>query len=110
MRTVGWPVAKTMQATPAPLKLKLAKTSLDATDTSVKATVITPRTRQSMPDSGALSPVSGRSRSKRTIQAHPAWTAYSIVRARFMAPQTSHPIIQIEIAGFLNSRQIKRLE
>ena len=44
----------------------------------------------------------GRSRSKRTIQAHPAWTAYLIVRARFMAPQTSHPIIQIEIVGFLN--------
>ena len=102
MRTVGWPVAKTMQATPAPLKLKLAKTSLDATYTSVKTTVITPRTRQSMPDSGALSLVSGRSHSKRTIQAHPAWTAYLIVRARFMAPRTNHPIIQIEIVGFLN--------
>ena len=86
MRTVGWPVAKTMQATPAPLKIKLAKTSLDAIDTSVETTVITPRTRQSMPDLGALSQVSGRSRSKRTIQAHPAWTAYLIIHARFMAP------------------------
>ena len=42
--------------------------------------------RQSMPDSGDLSPFLGRSRSKRTIQAHPAWTAYLIIHARFMAP------------------------
>ena len=40
--------------------------------------------------------------SKRTIRDHPAWTAYLIVHARFMEPQPNHPIIQIEIAGFLN--------
>ena len=39
---------------------------------------------------------------QRTIQAHTSWTAYLIVCARFMAPQTNHPIIQIEIAGLLN--------
>ena len=81
-----------MQATPAPLKLKITKTSLEATDTSHGTTMTTPMIRRSMPDSVALSPFSVRSRSKRTIQAHLAWTAYSIVRARFTAPQTSHPI------------------
>ena len=53
-------------------------------------------------DSAAPSPVSGRSRIKETIRDHPAWTAYSIVHARSMAPQTNHPIIPIEIVGFLN--------
>ena len=89
-----------MQATPAPLKLKITKTSLDAIDTSDETTMTTPRIQRSTPDSVALSPVSGRSHFKRTIRAHLAWTAYLIVRARFMAPQTNHPITPIEIVGF----------
>ena len=60
-------------------EVKITKTSLNATDTSVETTVTTPRIRWLMPDSVALCPVSGRSRSKRTIQAHPVWTSYSIV-------------------------------
>ena len=39
---------------------------------------------------------------KKTVRDHPAWTAYSIVRARYMAPQTNKPIIPTEILGFLN--------
>ena len=74
----------------------------DATDTSVEATVTTPRTRRSTPDSVALSPVSGRRHTIRTIRAHPVWTAYSIVRARYMAPQKNQPTIPTEIVGFLN--------
>ena len=101
-RIVGWPVAKTMQATPAPLKLKIATTSLDVTGTNVDITMTTPMIRRSMPDLVALSLVSGRSRSKRTIQAHLVWTAYSIVHARYMAPQTNQPIIPTGIAGCLN--------
>ena len=73
-----------------------------ATDTSDGKTATAPRIRRSMPDLVALSPASRRSRSKRTIQAHLAWTAYLIICARFMAPQTNHPIIPIEIVGFLN--------
>ena len=90
------------EANLAPLKPEIATASPDATGTSVKTTVTTPMIRRSMLDSVALSPVSGRSHSKRAIQAHPAWTAYLIIHARFMAPQTNHPIIQIEIVGVLN--------
>ena len=46
----------------------------------------TPKTRQSMPDSEALDPVSGKSRSKEVIRARPVWTAYSIARVKFTAP------------------------
>ena len=91
-----------MQVNLALRKPEIATASPDATDTSVETTMTTPMIRRSMPDSVALSPVSGRSRSKRTIRAYLAWTAYLIVRARFTAPQTNHPIIPIEIVGFLN--------
>ena len=74
----------------------MATASPDATNTSVTKTVITPKTRQSMPDSVAPSPVSEKSHSKRTIQARPVWTAYSIVHAKSTAPEERQPIIQIE--------------
>ena len=64
--------------------------------------VITPKTRQSMPNSVALSPVSGKSHSKRTVQDRPVWTAYSTVHAKFMAPQEHQPIIPTENAGSSN--------
>ena len=41
----------------------------------------------SKPDSVAPSPASGRSHSKGTIRAPPAWTAYSIVHARYTPPR-----------------------
>ena len=61
-----------------------------------------PKTRQSMPDSVALSPVSGKSHSKITIRARPVWTAYSTDHAKFMAPQEHQPIILTENAGSSN--------
>ena len=72
------------------------------TKTNAASTATIVWIRQSMPDSEAQNPVNGKTRSKETIRDRPVWTAYLIVRARFMAPQTSHPIIQIEIARFLN--------
>ena len=81
---------------------KLAKTSLDAIDTSTETTVTTPRIRRSTPNSVALSPVSGRSHLRETIRARPAWTAYSIVHVKSTAPPINQPIIPIENAGSLN--------
>ena len=61
--------------------------SPDATDTCIATMAITPKTRPSMPDSVALSPVSGRSHSEETIRARPVWTAYSTVHAKFTEPR-----------------------
>ena len=101
-RIVDWPLAKTMQVTPAPLKLKIATTSLDATDTSIAIMAITPKTRPSMPDSVALSLVSGKSHSKETIRGRPVWTAYSIAHVKFTAPPINQPTTPTENAGCLN--------
>ena len=65
--------------------------SYDATDTSGGTTATTPKTRQSMPDSAGLTPVSGRSRSKGAFRARPVWSAYSIARVKYTAPPTSQP-------------------
>ena len=91
-----------MQANLALRKPEIATASPDATDASAEATVIIPMTRRSTPDSMAPSPDSGRSHIEETIQAHPVWTAYSIVHTRFMAPQTNQPTIPTEIVEFLN--------
>ena len=87
-------IPMTLQLMPdsAALSPVTTTTSSDVTDTNAEAMVIIPMTLQLMPDSAALSPV----------RDHPAWTAYSIVRARYMAPQTNHLIIPTEIVGFLN--------
>jgi hypothetical protein len=45
-------------------------------------------------------PVNGRSLTKEITEDLPAWTVYSTVRARYMAPQTSKPIIPTGIVGF----------
>ena len=71
-----------------------------ATDTSAALTATTPKTRQSMLDSVALNPVSGRSRSKEAIRARPVWTAYSIAHVKFTAPPISQPITPTENAGY----------
>ena len=74
-RIAGWLVATTQQAIPAHQRLEIAAASPDATNTSVAKMVITPKTRQSMPDSVALNPVSEKIRSKETIRARLVWTA-----------------------------------
>ena len=76
--------------------------SLDAIDTSVEAMVTTPKTRRSMPDSVAPSPVSGKRHLRETIRAHPDWTAYSIVHVKSMAPPINQPIIPTGNAGSSN--------
>ena len=73
-----------------------------ATDTSAATTVTTPKTRQSMPDSAALSPFSGKSHSKETTRALPVWTAYSVARVEFTAPHINQPTTPIENVGCLN--------
>ena len=98
-RIAGWLIATTHQAILAHQKPEIATTNHDATNTSVAKTMIAPKTRQSMPDLVALSPVSGKSHLKITIRARPVWTAYSTVHAKFMAPQEHQPIIPTENAG-----------
>ena len=84
------------------LKLETAAAGSEATNTSVEATMIIPKTRRSTPDSVAPNPVSGRSHSKVTKMVHLAWTEYSIDLARFTAPPTSQPIIPTEVVGSSN--------
>ena len=76
--------------------------SPDATGISVETTVTIPMTRLSTPDSVAPNSASGRSHSKGTVQAHLAWTAYSIVHVRSTAPPINQPIIPTEAVGSLN--------
>ena len=77
-------------------------TNHGAINTSVAKTVIVPKTRQSMPDSVAPSPVSEKNHSTKTIQVRLVWTAYSTVHARFMAHQEHQPIIPTENVGSSN--------
>ena len=76
--------------------------SLGAIDISVGIMVITPKTRQSMPDSVDLNPVSGKSHSKETIWARLVWTAYSIARVKFTEPQINQPTTPTENVGCSN--------
>ena len=99
---VGWLIATTQQAILAHQRSEIATASPDATNTSVAKMVITPKTRQSMPDSEALNPVSGKSHSKEALWARPVWTEYSIIHAKFMAPQEHQPITPIENVGSSN--------
>ena len=71
----------------------------DATDISVTIMAITPKTRPSMPDSVALSPVSGKSHSKETIRARPVWTAYSTAHVKLTATPMNQLIIPTETVG-----------
>ena len=81
---------------------KIATTGYVATETSAAITVTTPKTRQLMPDSVALNPVSGKIRSKEAIWARPIWTAYSIARVQFTAPPINQPTTPTENAGCSN--------
>ena len=96
---VGRLVATTQQAILAHQKPGIATTNNGATNTSVTKMVITLKIWQSMPDSVALNPVSGKSHSKIAIQARPVWTAYSIARVKFTAPPISQPITPTDNAG-----------
>ena len=73
-------------------------------DQSAAITVITLRIRQSMPDSEALNPVSGKIHSKELLRVRPIWTEYSIARARYTAPLNNQPITLTGIVG-CSSRQ-----
>ena len=101
-RIDGWLVAIAQQAILAHQRPEIATASPDATNTSIEKMGITPKTRPPMPDLVAPSPVSRKSHSKRTIWARPVWTAYSIVHAKFIAPQEHQPIIPTENAGSSN--------
>ena len=57
-----------------------------AASTSAALMAIILRIRQSMPDSEALNPVSGKSHSKEILRARPIWIEYSIARAIYTAP------------------------
>ena len=70
-RIAGWLVATAHQEILALQMPEIATASLDATDTSVPTMATILKTRQSMPDSAALNPVSGKSRLKETIRAPP---------------------------------------
>ena len=59
------------------------------TDQSAAIMAITPKIRQSMPDSEALDPVSGKNHLKEILRPRPVWIAYWIARVKSMAALTS---------------------
>ena len=71
-----------------------------ATNISAALTATIPRIRQSVPDSKALNPISGKSHLKEALRARPVWTAYSIARVKYTAPPTSQPTTPIGIVGY----------
>ena len=91
-----------MQTNLALRKPEIATANHDATNTSTTKMVKMPKIRQSMPDLGALSPVSGMATQKMTIRVRPVWNAYSTTHAKFMAPREHQPIIPTENAGSSN--------
>ena len=60
-----------------------------ATKTNAALTATIVRIRQSMSDSEAPNPVSGKSHSKELLRVRPIWTEYSTACARYMAPPKS---------------------
>ena len=68
----SWLVATSHPKTQAIQTPGIATASHDEIDTSVAIMATTPKTRQSMPDSEALNPDSGKSHLKETVRAHPA--------------------------------------
>ena len=74
------------------------------TKTSAASTATIVRIQQSMPDSEALNPVSGKNHSKEILRARPIWTEYSIARARYTAPPKNQPTTPTGIVG-CSSRQ-----
>ena len=101
-KIASWLVVTAQQANLAHQRPGIATENHDATNTSAANMVTTPKIRQLMPGLGAQSPVSGKGPSKITIRVRPVWTAYSIVNAKFMAPQGRQPPILIENVGSSN--------
>ena len=75
-----------------------------ATKTNAALMAIIVKIRQSMQDSEALNPVSGKNHSKELLRVRPIWTEYSTALARYMAPPKSQLITPTEIVGY-SSRQ-----
>ena len=75
-----------------------------ATSTSAALMAIMLRIRQSMPDSEALNPDSGKSHSKEALRARPIWTEYSTAPVKYMEPPKSQLTTPTEIVGY-SSRQ-----
>ena len=70
-----------------------------ATNISATYTATIPRIRQSMPDSKALNPVSGKSHSKEALRARPVWTIYSITHVKYTAPLINQPTTPTGVVG-----------
>ena len=97
-KIAGWLAVITYQRT---VVLRIPRTAIDvATNISAALTVIILKIRQSMPDSKAQNPVSGKSHSNEALRARPVWTAYSIARVKYTAPPTSQPTTPIGIVGY----------
>ena len=80
----------------------IATASRDGIDTSIAIMAITPKTQQSMPDSEALNPDSGKIHSKEIVRARPVWTAYSIADVNFTAPLINQSTTPTGNVGCLN--------
>ena len=98
-KTAGWLAVITYQRTMVPEIPRTAIAGHVATNISATLTAIILRIRQSMPDSKALNPVSGKSHLKEALRACPVWTVYSIARVKYTAPQKSQPITPTGIVG-----------
>ena len=96
-KTAGWLAVITYQRTMVPQIPRTAIAGHVATSISAALIAKILRIRQSMPDSKALNPVSGKSHSNKVRRVRPAWTVYSIARVKYTAPQTSQPITPIGI-------------
>ena len=88
-KTASWLAVITYQRTMVPQIPRTTITGHVATSISAALTAKILRIRQSMPDSVALNPVSGKSHSKEATRTRPVWTAYSIARVKFTAPPIS---------------------
>ena len=88
--------------TPTLPKPETATEGPEATNTSIRTTMMIQRIRQSMADSVAPNPVNGRSHSNETKTVHQAWTEYLIDLARYTALVTSLPTIPTEAVGSSN--------
>ena len=98
-KTAGWLAATTHQEVMALQIPKMPTADHAVIDKSAATTAITPMIRQSMPDSEALDPVSGKSNLKEILPLRPVWIAYWIARVKSTAPLKSQPITPTENAG-----------
>ena len=106
-KTAGWLAVITYQRTMVPQIPRTAIAGHVTTSITVALTAKILRIRQSMPDSKALNPVSGKSHSKEAIRARPVWTAYSIARVKFTAPPISHQSHQQIMLGVQAGGQVE---